>query len=136
MRALATILVVSAFGIAAARATPAEELAICIKAAAATDHVDVKDVDRGGCECATKQLRSSLKPGDFALHERMLEIIASGADQKTGEKQLSDVMLQRGMTQRDADAFFARVNAAQEKAQEICNPSPLLPPQTVPKNGQ
>jgi hypothetical protein len=62
----------------------------------------------------------------------MLQIIASGADQKSGQKHLSDIMLQRGMNQHDADAFFARVNAAQTKAQEICNPSPLLSPEPLP----
>jgi hypothetical protein len=74
-------------------------------------------------------LRKTLKPGDYDLHERMLEIIASGADEKTFNKQMSDVMLQRGMNQHDADAFLARSKAAERKAQDDCNPSILLDPE-------
>ncbi|HEY5338652.1 MAG TPA: hypothetical protein VIJ85_10635 [Rhizomicrobium sp.] len=104
------------------------EIAVCIKAAAATDHVALKDVDKDACECATKRLHASLKPGDYALHEQMLEVIASGADEKTFNKQMSDIMLKRGMDQHDVDAFLARSKAAEQKAQEVCNPSPLLTP--------
>jgi len=132
MRFVAAFLLASALGFSCAHTAPAPNVDVCVKAAAATDHVKPGDVDRGGCECATKQLRTNLKPSDFSLHEQMLQIIASGADQKTGQKQLSDIMLQRGMNQHDADAFFARVSAAQTKAQDICNPSPLLSPEPLP----
>jgi hypothetical protein len=111
------------------------EADICVKAAAATDHIAVKDVDKDACQCATKQLHAALKPSDFALHEQMLEIIATGADEKSFNKQLSDIMLKRGMTQKDADAFLARSKSAEEKAQIICNTSPLLGPEPTPKRG-
>jgi hypothetical protein len=62
----------------------------------------------------------------------METIIASGADEKSFNKQLSDIMLARGMNQHDADAFLARSRAAEQKAQEMCNPSPLLTPQALP----
>jgi hypothetical protein len=118
-------------------ATPATDSAtsICMKAAAATDHVALTDVDKDACQCATKQLHGVLKPSDFALHEQMLEILASGADEKSFNKQLSDIMLNRGMTQKDADAFLARSKAAEEKAQAVCNNSPLLAPEPAPKAG-
>jgi hypothetical protein len=104
------------------------EIDTCIKAAAATDHVSVKDVDKGACECATQELHKLLKPGDYDLHARMLQIIASGADEATFNKQMSDIMLGRGMNQHDADAFLARSRAAERKAQDDCNPSILLDP--------
>ena len=120
-------------GVQAAPLSPAEqEIDTCVKAAAASDHVSVKDVDQGACECATQELHKLLKPGDYALHERMLQIIASGADETAFNKQMSDVMLGRGMNQSDADAFLARSKAAERKARDDCNPSILLdaPPET------
>ncbi|HWD49058.1 MAG TPA: hypothetical protein VG309_03990 [Rhizomicrobium sp.] len=132
MRLMAAIVFASVCVASAAHASPSDEIDICVKAAAASDHVKPGDVDRGGCECATKQLHSSLKPGDFALHEQMETIIASGADEKSFNKQLSDIMLARGMNQHDADAFLARSRAAEQKAQDMCNPSPLLTPQALP----
>ena len=122
-------------GAQAAPLSPAEqEIETCVNAAAATDHVPVKMVDRGACQCATADLRRTLKPGDFDLHERMLEIIASGADKKTFDKQMSDIMLARGMKQSDVDAFLARTKAAQQKAQDDCNAAIMLDP--VPKKSQ
>ena len=120
-------------GLADAKALPLspanQELETCVAAAAATDHVPVKMVDRDACACATASLHKTLKPGDYDLHERMLEIIASGADEKTFNKQMSDVMLQRGMNQHDADAFLARSKAAEKKAQDDCDPSIMLDPE-------
>jgi hypothetical protein len=114
----------------AAPLSPAEQdLDTCMRASAATDHVALKDVDKGACQCATADLRKTLKPSDFDLHERMLEIIASGADEKTFNKQMSDVMLQRGMNQNDADAFLARSKAAERKAQDDCDASIMLDPE-------
>ena len=124
--AVATILC-GMTGAQAAPSSPANpEIDTCIKAAAASDHVSVKDVDKGACECATQELHKLLKPGDYDLHERMLQIIASGADEPTFNKQMSDIMLGRGMNQHDADAFLARSHAAERKAQDDCNPSILL----------
>jgi hypothetical protein len=102
---------------------------ICMRAAAAVAHATVSESDRGGCVCAGQQLRKLLTPGDYDLHEEMETIIASGADEKAFNKQLSDVMLKRGMNQAAADAFLKRSEAAEYKAQEICNPSPLLGPE-------
>ena len=80
-------------GVQAAPLSPAEqEIDTCVNAAAATDHVPVKMVDRDACKCATAELHKILKPGDFDLHERMLEVIASGADEKTFNRQMSDVI--------------------------------------------
>ena len=123
-------------GAQAAPLSPAEqEIDICVKAAAATDHVPVKMVDRGACQCATADLHKLLKPGDYDLHERMLEIIAGGADEKTFDKQMSDIMQQRGMKQNDVDAFLSRTNAAQQKAQQDCDPSILLDPPPTNRPG-
>jgi hypothetical protein len=126
-------------GMAGAQAVPLssanQEIETCVNAAAATDHVPAKMVDRGACECATADLHKILKPGDFDLHERMLEIIATGADEKTFNKQMSDIMLQRGMKQNDVDAFLARTKAAQNKAQQDCDPSIMLDPTTPNKSG-
>ncbi len=120
------------FAPAGAQAAPLspenQEIEICVNAAAATDHVPAKMVDRGACQCATADLRKILKPSDYDLHERMLEIIAGGADEKTFNKQMSDIMLERGMKQNDVDAFLARTKAAQRKAQEDCDPSIMLDP--------
>ncbi len=134
---LAALATISASALAKAAVTTAAptEADICVKAAAATDHIAVKDVDKDACQCATKQLHAALKPSDFALHEQMLEIIATGADEKSFNKQLSDIMLERGMTQKDADAFLARSKAAEAKAQAMCNTSPLLGPEPAPKSG-
>lgn len=129
--ALPVLVAVSAIAQAAtAPAKPAKtdpEVDICVKAAAATDHIKVDDVDKDACACATKELHKSLTPDDFALHEKMLEVIASGADEKSFNKQMSDVMLKRGMNQKMADAFLARTKKAQDKAQAKCNaPPPLM----------
>jgi len=127
-----------AFG-AAASAKPESmnpEVQTCMKAAAAADHIKLDDVDKDACVCATKELHQSLTPEDFALHEKMLEVIASGADEKAFNKQMSDIMLKRGMNQPMVDAFLARSKKAQDKAQAKCNtappllgPAPLLTPQ-------
>ena len=129
--ALASVAILWAGGAAhAAPLSPAEQdLDICMRAASATDHVALKEVDKGACQCATADLRKTLKSSDFDLHERMLEVIASGADEKTFNKQMSDIMLQRGMTQSDADAFLARSKAAEKKAQDDCDASITLAPE-------
>ena len=138
MRLAALAAVTILCGLAGAHAAPLsaanQDVDTCVAASAAADHVPVKMVDRGACECATANLRKTLKPGDYDLHQHMLEIIASGADEKTFNKQLSDVMLRRGMNQRDADLFLARSKAAEKKAQDDCNPSIMLDP--VPKQNQ
>ena len=130
MRVLAGALLISVAGAYPVLAQTAgnAEVDLCVKAAAATDHVAVKDVDRGACDCAVKELHKSLRPHDYDLHEKMVEIIASGADEKTFNRQMSDVMLARGMDQHDADAFLSRSRKAEQHAQEICNSSPLLNP--------
>ena len=102
------------------------EVLVCMKAAAATDHIKLDDVDKDACVCATKELHKSLTPDDFALHDKMLEVIASGADEKSFNKQMSDIMLKRGMNQKMVDAFLARSKKAQDKAQAICNTAPPL----------
>jgi hypothetical protein len=102
------------------------EVQICMKAAAATDHIKLDDVDKDACVCATKELHKSLSPDDFSLHEKMLVVIASGADEKSFNKQMSDIMLKRGMNQKMVDAFLARSKKAQDKAQAICNTAPPL----------
>jgi hypothetical protein len=133
MRLYAIAAAAMLFAMAGAQATPLspaeQEIDVCVKAAAATDHVNVRQVDRGACQCATAELHKVLKPGDYDLHERMLEIIASGADEKTFNAQMSDIMVKRGMNQSDVDAFLARTKAAQQKAQEDCDPSIMLDPQ-------
>jgi len=102
---------------------------VCMRAAAAVAHAAVNESDRGGCVCAGQQLRKSLSPGDYELHEQMETVIAGGADEKSFNKQMSDIMLKRGMNQGAADAFLKRAQAAEDKTQQICNPSPLLSPQ-------
>jgi len=102
------------------------EVQTCMKAAAATDHIKLDDVDKDACVCATKELHKSLSPDDFALHEKMLEVIASGANEKAFNKQMSDVMLKHGMDQKMVDAFLARSKKAQDKAQTVCNTAPPL----------
>ena len=109
-----------------ATAAPSPDVEICMRAAAAVAHAAVSESDRGGCVCAGQQLRKFLSPGDYELHEEMETIIAGGADEKSFNKEMSDAMLKRGMNQASADAFLARAHAAEDKAQEICNPSPLL----------
>lgn len=111
----------------------ADEVDTCVNAAAASDHIPAKDVDRDACVCATKELHATLKPGDFDLHEKMLELIAGGADEKSFNRQMSDIMLKRGMTQANVDAFLARSHKAEAAAQDKCNSSPLLTPQTPGK---
>jgi hypothetical protein len=112
-----------------------EEIDVCMRAAATTDHVALKEVDKGACECATKDLHQSLRPSDFDLHERMLETIADGADKPTFDKKMSDIMSARGMNQSDVDAFLARSKSAEAKAQQDCNSSPLLTPQGMENTG-
>ena len=123
-------MLLTAFALAASRTAKADpDVDLCVKAAAATDHSSIQEVDRDGCECATKQLRLTLHGRDYELHQKMMEIIASGADEKSFDKQLSDIMLKRGMNQHDADAFLARSKTAENKAQSVCNAtSPLLNP--------
>jgi hypothetical protein len=58
----------------------------------------------------------------------MLIVIGSGADQKSFDKQMSDVMLKRGMKQPDVDAFLARSKKAENAARAKCNTAPLLNP--------
>jgi hypothetical protein len=128
--ALTLFAIVSASGFAkAAPLSPANmEIDVCMRAAAASDHVALKEVDKGACTCATNKLHAYLKPTDFDLHEQMLEAIASGADEKTFNAQMSDIMQKRGMNQSDVDKFLARSKAAELKAQDACNPSLLLGP--------
>jgi hypothetical protein len=115
--------------VATAPVAPANpEIDVCMRAAAATDHVPVKEVDRGACECATRELHKLMRPSDFDLHEQMLSTIANGADEKTFNAQMSDIMLKRGMNQSDVDKFLARAKAAERKSQDDCNPSILLDP--------
>ena len=131
MRAFALALPILAAGLSPAHAanTPSTgEINVCMKAAAAADHVKLEDVDKDACVCATKQLRVSLKPGDYDLHEKMLTVIASGADQKSFDKQMSDIMLKRGMKQPDVDAFLERSKKAENAAHAKCNTAPLLNP--------
>jgi hypothetical protein len=120
-----------ALAVAPATVTPASnpDVDVCMRAAAAVAHSTVSESDRGGCACAVQQLHKFLVPHDYALHEEMETIIAGGADEKSFDKQLSDIMLRRGMNQVAATAFLARAHAAEDKAQEVCNPSPLLTPE-------
>ncbi|MGA9796709.1 MAG: hypothetical protein WBQ17_14385 [Rhizomicrobium sp.] len=120
---LAAILAIAAANAPVPSNTPAD---ICMRAAAVVAHASVKESDRQGCVCADQQLHKLLRGGDYALHEDMQAIIASGADEKSFNKQLSDAMLQRRMNQADADQFFARLKAAEATAQQACNTSPLL----------
>jgi hypothetical protein len=130
-------ILIAAGALAHAAPTPAKpapvspEVTVCIKAAAAADHIKVEDVDKDSCVCATKQLHLLLRPSDYELHEKMLTVIASGADQKSFDKQMSDIMLNRGMQQPDVDTFLARSKKAENAAQAKCNTSPLLSPQPL-----
>jgi hypothetical protein len=128
---------VMAFAVAASQAQPVKPsdpaVDICVKAAAATDHIGVADVDRDACICATKQMRSRLSHDDFDLHEKMLEVIATGADKKAFDKQMSDIMLKHGMNQQMVDSFLARSKKAEDQAQALCNTSPLLGPSPLPR---
>jgi hypothetical protein len=123
-----TLFAILAFAAMPSTATPAPnpDVDACMRAAAVVAHSTVSESDRGGCVCAAQQLHKLLSPGDYALHEKMIAIIAGGADKKTFDKQLSDIMLKRGMTQSAANAFLARAHSAEDKAQAVCNPSPLL----------
>jgi hypothetical protein len=112
---------------AAAASTPVSpDVDVCMRAAAAASLSTVKDTDQAGCVCTVQQLHKALSPTDYALHEKMEEIIASGADEASFNKQLSDIMLKRGMSQSDANAFLARSRAAEQRASDACNSSPLL----------
>ncbi|HEY2071190.1 MAG TPA: hypothetical protein VGG48_16655 [Rhizomicrobium sp.] len=113
------------FAVAAANAPPAD-VEVCMQAAAAATHSTANDSDRDGCVCTVQQLHKFLAPADYALHERMEAIIASGADEVSFNKQLSDIMKRRGMTQIDADAFLSRSRSAEQQAGAACNTSPLL----------
>lgn len=129
---LALPVLIAAGALAHAASAPAKpapmspEVTICVKAAAVADHIKVDDVDKDACICATKQLHLLLKADDYDLHEKMLTVIASGADQKSFDKQMSDIMLKRGMKQPDVDAFLARSKKAEAAAQSKCNTAPPL----------
>ena len=127
---LAALLAIAAANAPAPSDNPVD---ICMRAAAAIGHTAVKDTDRDDCACADQQLHKLLHGGDYALHEAMQTIIASGADEASFNKQLSDIMLKRGMTQSDADAFFARLKAAEAKVQTLCYSDPLLGPTLSPQ---
>ncbi|HWA30909.1 MAG TPA: hypothetical protein VG867_07415 [Rhizomicrobium sp.] len=133
------LLAAIAFAAAVSHATPAKPsdpaVDVCVKAAAATDHIAITDVDRDACTCATKQLRSRLSHDDFDLHQQMLQVIATGADKKAFDKRMSDIMLKRGMNQQMVDAFLARSKKAEDEAQGLCNASPLLGPSPLPRSG-
>jgi hypothetical protein len=127
---LAAIIAIAAAAAPAQGNTPVD---ICMRAAAAVAHSSVKETDRDGCVCSDQQLHKLLHGGDYALHESMQGIIADGADEKNFNKQLSDIMLQRGMTQSDADQFFSRLRAAEAEARAACNTDPLLGPPISPQ---
>jgi hypothetical protein len=120
-------LAILAFAVLPSASDP--DVDVCMRAAAAVAHSTVSESDRTGCVCAVQQLHKQLTPNDYNLHEEMETILASGADEKNFNTQLSAIMLKRGMTQANADAFLARSRAAEARAQEVCNPSPLLNPQ-------
>jgi hypothetical protein len=123
------VMIAAAAQAATAPAKPAKpnpDVDICVKAAAATDHIKIEDVDRDACACATKELQRTLSPDDFALHETMLGVIASGANERSFNKQMSDIMLKRGMNQQMVNAFLARTKKAQDKAHAKCNVPPPL----------
>jgi hypothetical protein len=112
---------------AATAAAPAPpDVDVCMRAAAAASQSTTKDTDQTGCVCTVQQLHKFLTPSDYALHEKMEEIIASGAGEASFNKQLSEIMLKRGMSQIDANAFLARAHAAEVHASDACNSSPLL----------
>lgn len=113
------------FAVATTAAIP-PDVDVCMRAAAAVTHSTVDNTDQSGCVCTVGQLRKTLSPGDYALHQTMEAIIASGADEKSFNAQLSAIMLKRGMDQTSADAFLARSRAAEARANGVCNPSPLL----------
>lgn len=113
------------FAAASATAIP-PDVNVCMRAAAAVTHSTLEDTDQSGCVCTTGQLRKYLSAGDYALHQTMEEIIASGADEKSFNTQLSAILVKRGMDQTMADAFLARSRAAEARANAVCNPSPLL----------
>ncbi|HEX3675418.1 MAG TPA: hypothetical protein VHU87_14190 [Rhizomicrobium sp.] len=102
------------------------DVGTCMRAAAVVAKSTVKDSDHDGCVCTVQQLHKFLNPGDYELHQKMEEIIATGADEKSFNTQLSDILKKRGMNQADADAFLTRSRTAEYRAQDVCNPSPLL----------
>jgi hypothetical protein len=110
----------------ATTATVPPDVDVCMRAAAAATHSTLADTDQSGCVCTVAQLRKYLSAGDYALHQTMESIIASGADEKSFNTHLSAIMLKRGMDQTSADAFLARSRAAEARANGVCNPSPLL----------
>jgi hypothetical protein len=127
---LAVVLTLAA---ASAPVQPGSAVDICMRAAAAVAHTSVKDADREDCACSDQELHKLLHGGDYALHEDMQSIIASGADEASFNRQLSDIMLNRSMNQNDADQFFARLKAAEGKAQATCNTEPLMGPELAPQ---
>jgi hypothetical protein len=126
------LLAIIVLAVVPATPAPNPDVDVCMRAAAVVAHSTVSESDRGGCACAAQQLHKSLSPGDYALHEEMETIIAAGADEKSFNRQMSDIMLKRGMNQTNANAFLARAHAAEIKAQQVCNPSPLLAPEPQP----
>jgi hypothetical protein len=114
------------FAVVPTSVVPPTDVDVCMRAAATVAHSTVKDSDKDGCVCTVQQLHKFLAPGDYTLHESMEEIIASGADEKSFNAQLSAIMRKRGMNQRDADAFLTRSRSAEQRASDVCNPSPLL----------
>jgi len=104
---------------------PSSDADVCMRAAAAVTQSRATDIDRAGCTCTVDQLKKLLSPADYDLHEKMEEILAFGADEKSFNKQLSDVMLKRGMNQADADAFLSRARMAEARAKDACAPVPL-----------
>jgi hypothetical protein len=112
---------------------PGSAVDICMRAAAAIAHSAVKDADRADCACSDQQLHRLLHGGDYALHEDMQTIIANGANEASFNKQLSDIMLKRGMNQNDANQFFARLKTAETATQAICSDSPLMGPPLAPQ---
>jgi hypothetical protein len=127
---LAVLLAIAATTAPAQGSTPVD---ICMRAAAVVAHASVKETDRGSCACSDQQLHKLLHGGDYALHEDMQTIIASGADEASFNKQLSDIMRKHGMNQNDADQFFARLKIAEAQAEELCNSEPLMGPPLAPQ---
>ncbi len=121
-----TLLSILLLAVVPSTTTASPDVDLCMRAAAAAAHSTVSDSDHEGCVCTVQQLHKFLMPGDYDLHAKMEEIIASGADEKAFNSQLSDVMKKRGMNQGDADAFLKRSQTAEAHANEVCNPSPLL----------
>jgi hypothetical protein len=122
-----SLLLILAFAVApSAPVVNSPDVDTCMRAAAVVAQSTIKDSDRDGCVCTVQQLHKFLNPSDYELHQKMEEIIATGADEKTFNTQLSDILKKRGMNQADANEFLTRSRAAEFHAQDVCNPSPLL----------